>query len=265
MPGGKTPKGRGTSYEYRVRNFLRSLGWDAHRNDLSGASKQIAMLVAKHDVRASKNGIFLQLECKKTKAKEEHKIERIWFTKIDFTNDEFLVFAFGRSPHYAMVPELAYQMLDKGYVPVAPRYEATGKTQFNCKRAWFDEDLVVVIDWKPFERYIATTLEHIIGLIEARGPLAVLKPMDIINSAKEIGPLVDWYRQYKNRLTNLEKCHYYGKLHRLEHNIGDEVSPEFKASVQWWRDTSDDVMTKCPHCNELITYKQLKENRDKDS
>lgn len=266
MAGGRVPKGRGTNYEYRVRDWFRDNKWESERNDLSGASKQIAMLVAKHDVRASKQGIFLQLECKKTKAKDEHKIERVWFTKIDFTNDEFLVFAFGRSPHYAMVPESVYQSLDSEYVPVAPRYEATGKTQFNCKRAWFEDELVVVIDWKPFEtRYVATTLEHLIELIEVRGPLAVLKPMDEINAAKEIGPLVEWYQQYKNRLTNLEKCHYYGKLHRLEHNITDEVSPEYKASVQWWRDTSDDVMTKCPHCDELITYKHLKENRDKDS
>jgi hypothetical protein len=264
MPGGKAPKGRGTSYEYRVRDFLRFLGWNSERNDLSGASKQIANLIGRHDVRASKQGIFLQLECKKTSGKDEHKIERAWLDKIDFTNDEILVFAFGRSVHYAIVPESVYQSLDSKYLPSSPRYEATGKTLFTCKRAWFDEDEVVIIHWKPYERYVATTLERIIRLIEKRGPLAVLKPIDFINSTKEIGPLIEWYRQYKNRLTNFEKCHYYGKLHRLEHGITDEISPEYKASVQWWRDTSDDVMTKCPHCNELITYRQLKENRDKD-
>lgn len=266
MPGGMTSKRRGNSYEYRVRDFMRSLGWDAERNPLSGASAQISQATGKHDVRASNHGIFLQMECKKTKARDEHKLRREWFEKIDFTNDEFLVFAFGRSPNYAIIPESIYRSLNEDHVPKGPRYVAAGSTQFAFKRQWLEEEEVVVYLWETYgETFVAATLEHLIDLIERRGPLAVLKPMDFINSAVTAGELVNWYKQHRHRLTNLEKCHYYGKLHRLEYGISDEVSPEYKASVQWWRDTSDDVVMKCPYCSELITYKQLKENRDKGS
>lgn len=261
-PGGHAPKGRGTSYEYRVRNTLQQLGWDAHRNPLSGASEQVAETTGKHDVRASKNGIFLQIECKKTAEDKTHKLQRKWIGKIDFSNDEFLVFAFGRSPHYALVSEVFYKSLDPTFI-ATPRYTAAGGVQFTFHRIWLEEEEIVCFLWKDYnEIFIATELGKFISLLEKRGPLQALHPIDFINSATDIGTLTQWYKDNKHRLTNRERSHYYGKLHRLEHDIPDEVSPEFKASVQWWRDTNDDVIMKCPHCKELITYKQLKESRE---
>lgn len=262
MPGGRAPKSRGTSYEYRVKQWLLDHDWIANRNPLSGASQQIVETTGKHDVRASKDGIFLQLECKKTGQQDKHVLHREWFEKIDFTNDEYLVFAFGRSDSYVLILSSVYQTLDLNYKFDAPRYEAAGATRFTFHRKWIEEEDPLTFLWRDYnEVYVVTTFSHLIDLILARGPLKVLKPMDFIASVKDIPSLVIWYKENKHRLTNLERCFVYGKLHRLEHGISDEVSSEFKASVQWWRDTSEDVVMKCPHCNNLITYKQLQEKR----
>jgi len=263
--GGRKPKGRGTSFEYRIRNFLRDNGWESERNPLSGASAQVSEVVGKHDVRASREGLFLQIECKKTAEHEKHILQRIWIEKIDFANDEFLVFAFGRSANYTLVPEVVYQSVNSDYVSGLARYAAKGKTRFTFHRSWIEEEDPVVFMWEDYgELYVVTELSKWIQLLLKRGPLKALKPTDVINSATEIGPLIKWYKENQHRLTNLERCHLYGKLHRLENGIDDEVAPEFKAAVQWWRDTSDDVVMKCPHCGKLITYRQLEEHRAKN-
>ena len=262
MPGGRAAKSRGTSFEYRVKQWLLSKGWVAERNPLSGASQQIAATTGKHDVRASKDGIFLQIECKKTGAQDKHVLQREWIEKVDFTNDEFIVFAFGRSDHYALVTSSVYQVLNSDYKIDIPRYEAVGATRFTFHRSWIEEEDPLTFLWKDYnEMFVATSFARLIDLILKRGPLKAIKPMDFINSAIDITSLTVWYKENKFRLTNLECCHFYGKMHRLEHGISDEVSPEFKASVQWWRDTSEDVIMKCPHCDKLVTYKQLQEKR----
>jgi len=265
-PGGHMPKGRGTAYEYRVKQSFIDWGWEAYRNPLSGASEQIAETTGKHDVRASKDGIFLQIECKKTAEEFTHKLKRIWIEKLDFNNDEFLVFAFGRSPHYALVSEIYFKTLSPDFV-AAPRYVATGSTQFTFHRSWFnDEDLVCFL-WEDYgEVFIAISLDKLIDLIIKRGALKALHPMDFINSSQNVQDLVDWYKGNHHRLTNKEKSHYYAKLHRLENNLPD-VDPLIKADSQWWRDTGDDVILKCPHCDKLITHgdiKKAKEINDKN-
>lgn len=265
MVGGRQVKGRGTNYEYRIRNFMRSLGWDSERNNLSGASTQISELIAKHDVRASKHGIFLQIEAKKTANKEKHKLKRKWVEELDFYNDEFLVFAFGHSDHYALLPVDLYESLT-GLRGHTARYTATGSTQFTFHKAWIDDELPVCFLWVDYgEKYIVTTLEEWVSLVESRGPLKALDPLSYISSATEIADLAQWYQENRHRLTYKEKCLYYGKLHRLEHDITDEASPEFIATTQWWRDTSEDIVCKCPHCEELITHRQMKESQNKSS
>ncbi len=262
MPGGKKVKGRGTNYEYRIRNWFKDHGWDSERNNLSGASTQISELIAKHDVRASKHGIFLQIEAKKTAHKEKHKLQRKWIQEIDFDNDEFLVFAFGRSDHYALIPVDFYEALT-GLRGFPARYQAEGGKQFTFHKSWIDDELPVCFLWVDHgEKYIVTTLDEFAMLIEKRGPLRALDPLGYISSATSIADLTDWYKENRHRLTYKEKGLYFGKLHRLEYNITDSASPEFIASTQWWRDTSEDVMYKCPHCDNLITHKDLKENQN---
>ena len=263
-PGGHAPKGRGTNYEYRVKQKLIDLGWDAERNPLSGASEQVAETTGKHDVRASKNGIFLQIECKKTGEDATHKLQRKWIDKIDFNNDEFLVFAFGRSPHYALVPEIYYKTLDPSFVAI-PRYIATGGTLFTFYRKWLEEESLVCFLWEDYkEHFIALPLENLIELILKRGPLKALQPLDFINSHENVEELAIWYKENQYRLTNKERGHYYGKLHRLEHSIPD-VDPLVKADSQWWRDTSEDVIMRCPHCKNLITHKDVKEIKENEA
>lgn len=265
MPGGKKVKSRGTSYEYRIRSWFKDKGWDSERNNLSGASTQISELIAKHDVRASKHGIFLQIEAKKTANKEKHKLKRKWVEELDFSNDEFLVFAFGRSDHYALVSIDFYEALT-GLRGFTARYEAIGGTQFTFHKSWINDELPVCFLWVDYgEKFIVTTLEEFVNLIEKRGPLKALDPLSYISSATSIADLTGWYKENRHRLTNKEKCLYYGKLHRLEYNIADEASPEFIATTQWWRDTSEDVVCKCPYCQELITHRELKENQNKIS
>jgi len=260
-PGGAVPKGRGTNYEYRCRDFLRGLGWSSERNPLSGASEQVAETTGKHDVRASKDGIFLQIECKKTAEDATHKLKRKWIGKIDFNNDEFLVFAFGRSPHYALVTEVYYKTLDPTFI-AAPRYTATGGTMFTFYRKWLEEESLVCFLWEDYkEHFIALPLETLIEMIIKRGPLKALQPLDFINSHDSVEELAVWYKENQYRLTNKERGHYYGKLHRLENSIPD-VDPVAKADSQWWRDTSEDVIMKCPHCKELITHKDVKDSKE---
>lgn len=263
MPGGKKVKARGTSYEYRIRGWFKDRGWQSERNNLSGASTQISELIAKHDVRASNNGIFLQIEAKKTANKEKHKLQRKWITGLDFTNDEFLVFAFGRSDHYVLISRSYYVSLAGEENTPDVRYTARGDSQFTFHKAWVQDEDPMGFLWETHgELYVVTNLDDFITLIEKRGPLKALDPLSYISSATSVADLVEWYKENKHRLTNKEKCLYYGKLHRLEYNITDEASPEFIATTQWWRDTSDDVICKCPHCQELITHGQMKESRD---
>jgi hypothetical protein len=261
-PGGHAPKGRGTSYEYRVRNWFQERGWEAERNPLSGASDQISETTGKHDVRAKKAGLFLQIECKKTGAEDKHKLQRIWFEKIDFKNDEFLVFAFSRSDHYAIITQGIYKALNPDFLEDTPRYTAEGASQFTFHRAWLNAEDPVCFLWKDYgEIYVATELSKFIALLEKRGPLETLNPIDVIKATDDIPKLLEWYKIHKHRLTNKEKHFYYNKLCMLEEGCTGP-SREFIASQQFWRDTSDDIVMKCPHCTNLITYKQLKESQN---
>jgi len=267
MPGGRMPKGRGTSYEYRVRNWFRDKGWQSERNNLSGASEQVAEHISKHDVRAYSNGgIFLQLECKKTASPDKHTLQREWFGKLDFNNDELLVFAFGNSPHYIIVPEILYASLDPSFVTGTSRYTAEGYAQFAFQRSWLDDEDPVCFLWQDYSTiYVATLLEKYIDLLEKRGPLEKIDPAEVIKAATvaNLKGLVEWYKIHKHRLTNREKFLYYEKLCRLEEGDSGQLSRQAVVESQWWRDTSSDVVMKCPHCTNLITHAQLQENKEK--
>ncbi len=266
MPGGRASKSRGTSYEYRVRDWFNARpNWSAERIILSGAVKSIADELGKNDVKAQhQNGTFLQIECKKTGDHEEHVIQWAWLEKIDFTNDEFLVFAFGRSDHYVLVKQEIYAELDKKFIPSAPNFTAEGDTRFKVKREWFVE-LPVTVFWSTHNQmFVVTTLDRYVELLEARGPLKTLQPIEVIKAATAIEPLIAWYKEFKHRLTSYERSLYYAKLHRLENDIDDKPTAEFIATNQWWRDTSQDFVMQCPHCKETITHQQLQIQKEKN-
>lgn len=123
---GKKSKVRGTGYEYRIRDWFRNAkeqadkptGWDAERNSLSREEKSFGEVTAKHDVKAWKDTedgrIFLQIEAKKT-GKDIHTLQKEWIDKIDFTNDELLVIALNRTPHYAVITVDQYNQLNSRY------------------------------------------------------------------------------------------------------------------------------------------------------
>ena len=260
--GGKTAKCRGTSYEYRVRNWFCAHGWDAERNALSGASQQISDALGKHDVRAQKGRIFLQIECKKTGVREIHKVQREWFDKINFNNDEFLVLAFSKSPHYIMMPASIYKEVFPNFYLEQARYTIKGGTVFGLHRSWLDAEDPMTLFWEQYDTfYVITNLETFIPALEKRGPLQRLSFIDVIKMSKSAEELAAWYQNTRHRLTNYEKSLYYAKLHRLENNIVEDPSKDFVSSVQWWRDTSKDFVLQCPHCNATINREDVAEDK----
>lgn len=267
MSGGRKPKARGTAFEYKIRNWFNEReGWTAERVLLSGAVKQAADEIGKNDVKARhESGIFLQLECKKTAQHDEHVILWEWIEKIDFDNDEFLVFAFGRSKSYVLVRQEDYAEVDENFIPDAPEFVASGATRFKCKRQWLEEVIPLTVLWKPHKKmFVLTELEPYIEKLEVRGPLKTLKPLETIKAADDMVKLRDWYGENKQRLTSYERSLYYAKLHRLENDIPDRPTNQYVASVQWWRDTSEDFIMKCPHCDQVITNKDLQDSADNE-
>lgn len=262
--GGKKPKSRGNAYEYRVAKFFNDReGWDAKRVLLSGAVKHASDQLGKHDVTTRHiTGIFLQIECKKTAESDSHQLKWEWIEKIDFSNDEFLVFAFGRSGHYVLTEKPIYDTLAP---TIGVHLEAKGQRQYRLYKKELTDRRETVLFWEPHNKYyVITDLDTLINHLEKRGPLSTLDPVDVIKSSESIGELEDWFKDNHNRLTNYEKSLYYDKLYRLENGI-DEISREYIVEAQWWRNTSDDFIMKCPHCESDITHQQLsewKENRN---
>jgi len=107
MSGGITPKRRGKSFEYRVRDCFIDNGWDSIVIPLSGASELISEEMGVLDVRASKGKKTIFCECKKT-SKDSLNIKREWLSRLDSKNNEFLVFAMQRTDIYCILPLTMY-------------------------------------------------------------------------------------------------------------------------------------------------------------
>ena len=108
---GKQSRNRGRNYEYSVRNFLRSLGYKSERVILSGGCDAINKLTgSKNDVIGDKNGLKVDIECKKTSGKKHIIIKKDALTKIKFYDEEterigMLSFSFGGdTTNYAIIP-----------------------------------------------------------------------------------------------------------------------------------------------------------------
>lgn len=151
---GRLSKNRGRSYEYRVRDHFRSLeGWNAERNDNSKAKKQIkdTDIESKHDVVAWKEdwSIVLQIECKKT-SKAKLALQWEWIEKIDFSNDEILVFATQRTSHYTLTSLQQYEEMVGKITKKHDCLEARGKSQWRTSIDNFDSLVELVWNEQHF-------------------------------------------------------------------------------------------------------------------
>lgn len=165
---GKLSKVRGGNYEYRVRNFfLDRGGWDdTIRIPLSGASDIISERIGKRDVLAiHRTGKRLVCECKKTGKKDKITIEAEWLNKLDFFDDDILVFAYDRSLHYVILDYQYYRQIKSEDWPnkFERTLEAKGEKTFVLNRAEIDKVNFLLLKWPtlessyvifPFERYI---------------------------------------------------------------------------------------------------------------
>lgn len=234
----------GKSYEYRVRSWFIDKGWKAERNPLSGANEQIEEELGKHDIRCWRDDVkvFLQLECKKTNNEDNVLvIKKEWLDKIDFSNDEFLVFSYNRcKQHFAFMPEdVAEKVIEKLGLKKLQIYEASGESGFGFKREWLEnkQDSIFICTflektWYAFdlEAYVDAREKYKIETMAN----SISEMIKIINNIDDLKLLRE--KEEKNWGAKEYRL-YYSKLERLE---SGEVSynPDFIKEGQWW--LSDD-------------------------
>jgi len=243
----------GKSYEYRVRDFLVAKGWKAERNPLSGASEQIEQELGKHDVRAWRDDldIFLQIECKKTMIKKKNAagqdddslgIEKKWIDKIDFTNDEFLVFSYNRcQQHFCFMPkEIAEKILAKTKLKCLPTHTPSGDKIFGFKREWIEgkQKEICVIEFLNRTWYALDLEEFLSARERYGGPTSASNFADKIKAMSDIKKLKELYSKEESTLTTKDKRIYYSKLERLESGNSNSYNPDFIKEGQWWMDDS---------------------------
>lgn len=258
---GKAAKVRGTSFEYRVRNwFNMQAGWQSERNPLSGASEQIKETVAKHDVRAwhTAKSIFLQIETKKrgksknSKRGQQMEIMREWIEKIDFTKDELLVIGLDRSDLYAVVPtERYFQLLGLTYdITYTKDNTYAGQTQFLFKLVDLQDDLYH-IKWECAdfcEYYTIFPLERFVVLRETITLEMTLTFADRVMRAMTVDELKNLEQEVGSQ-TYKDKRLLYQKFEELE--SGQFINPVAHAQAQFWMG-GDAFICICPHCEQPI-------------
>lgn len=273
----------GKDYEYRLRNWFVEKGWKAERNPLSGASDQIEEQLGKHDVRAWKEdlNIFLQIECKKTMQKKKTKdgqdddtliIQKEWLDKIDFDNDEFLVFSYNRcQQHFAyMTKEASEKILDSSKMKVLPAFEPRGGSGFGFKREWL-EDKKDVIHVSNFigKTWYAMDLEVFIDAREkSKIPTKATSFDEKIKTIHSIDTLKELFTTESANWNTREFRLYYSKLERLETGKDNAYNPTFIKDSQFWleekkkfdwdKNTIEQIINKV----QAWTDKNLEENED---
>ena len=241
----------GKDYEYRVKQWFIDKGWKAERNPLSGASDQIEEQLGKHDVRAWKEdlNIFLQIECKKTMQKKKTKdgqdddtlvIEKEWLDKIDFTNDEFLVFSYNRcQQHFAFMPkEESDKILTNVQLKQTPLYEPRGDSGFGFKRAWLEDKQDTIYTVKFLDRvWHAMDLGVFIDAREkSKIPTKATSFDEKIKTIHSIDVLKELFTTESATWTTKQLRLYYSKLERLESGKDNAYNPTFIKDSQFWLD-----------------------------
>ena len=291
---GLSEQRRGRSYEYRIRNWFRNKeqkpdlpsGWQAERNPLSGASKQIEDEIGLYDVRAWKGDIFLQIEAKKTGKKDKRIIKRAQLDKLKFDNDELYVFAFSRSSHYALISLDRYLMLmsgrSYGSTEVAELCYgsgqiriARGEKQFTFRKEWLEDssNSKTIFYWPETDTYyVSLPLTEFIKVRELYQEQQADKilsetytPTEFIKRCNDIEQLLAYYEESKDSLLFKEKRILFSKCERLEAGIDNQsVGGRFMASQQWWLPADETYVCTCPSCEMVITAADLRgEQKDK--
>ncbi len=265
----------GRDYEYRVRNWFIKQGWKAERNPLSGASDQIEDELGKHDVRCWRDdlSIFLQLECKKkSTTKDILDIKKEWIDKIDFDNDELLVFSFKNcKQHFAfLTKEAADKVLGRMKLRKSETYEPRGDKVFGFKREWveFKEEEIFVVNFMGKTWYTldlgtyVTARENYKTVIT---PKTVAEKLKFINDAKK---LKAFRKEDGENWDTKENRLYYAKLERLESGEENKYNPNFIKESQWWLseekrfDWDENTMKQITALVEKWLDKNLEESQD---
>ena len=275
----------GKDYEYRVKQWFLDKGWKAERNPLSGASDQIEEQLGKHDVRAWKEdlNIFLQIECKKTMQKKKTKdgqdddtlvIEKEWLDKIDFTNDEFLVFSYNRcKQHFAFMPkEESDKFLANANLKQTPLYEPRGDAGFGFKRAWLEDKQDTIFTVKFLDRvWHAVDLEVFIDAREkSKVPTKANSFDEKIKTIHSIDTLKELFTNESKVWDTRQLRLYYSKLERLESGKDNAYNPTFIKDSQFWLDEKKKFDWNQNTIEQLVkkvqvwTDKNLEENEDGD-
>jgi hypothetical protein len=236
----------GRSYEYRVRNWFKEReNWEAERNPLSGASDQITEEMGKHDVRAwnDKLNIFLQIECKKTSTEQDNlKIQKEWLDKIDFSNDEFLVFSYQNcQQHFALMPKSAAQaILEKVEHKLKLKekiYEASGEVQFGFKKEWVDgkRDEIFLVKFNDVIYYILDLGEFIDLREKYIKPESENKSLiERIKTLNTKESLEKFFKDNESKMETRDKRAYYAKLERIESGNINEADHGMIKQNQFW-------------------------------
>jgi hypothetical protein len=236
----------GKSYEYRIRNWFKEnrSGWKAERNPLSGASTQITEEMGKHDVRAWNDSlnIFIQIEAKKTSKKDNIlAIKKEWLDKIDFNNDEILVYSYQNcKQHFCfMTKEVSEKILEstKENIKISKDIiEAKGEVQFNAKREWFEEKEEIIAISFIGNIYHVYDLGKFIDIREK-----YVKPKDnkqsfveqikTLNTQEE---LEKFFKENESNLKTRDKRVFFSKLERVELGKDNLFNHDMVKSNQFW-------------------------------
>jgi len=266
---GKKNKSIGNSFEYRIRDWFKKRdGWQSERNPLSGASEQFTNAVGKHDVRAWKDSIFLQIEAKKRSRtkdpKKRHQIEimKEWIDKIDFDKDEILVIGFDRSDLYTLIPTKRLEKILGREIALKEDISTySGGTQFVIKLKDLEENEYSHVYWKPFDiHYSLLSLDKFITLRETINLEDEITIEDKIKRCTSIDQIKNLEKEELENLSYGQKKLLYQKFETLENGL--QINPFARATDQFWLD--DAFLLVCPHCNEKITKKHLKKEEEQD-
>jgi hypothetical protein len=233
----------GKSYEYRLRDWFRERGWFAERNPLSGASKQITEEMGKHDVRAWKSEIFLQIECKKTnKESESLAIQQEWLGKINFDNDEILCFSFKNcKQHFCLFPKrIGDAIFKEAQINKSDTvYKPIGNSGFGFKREWLEnkDRYCFQADFSNVHYYIVDLELYIEHREKFDGHNEKSKGfVENVKALHDADKLRKLYRENESKLTTREKRIFYGKLERIENGKFNSVDATVMKESQFWID-----------------------------